>query len=190
MTDSRDHIILIGYRGCGKTTVGRILAAHTGRPFVDADEFLEAGAGMTIKDVFAAEGEAGFRDRESAVLRELAARPPLVLATGGGVILREENRRVIRQSGFVAWLTADPVTLWDRLQTDPTTRERRPNLAGGGLEEVTRMLSLREPLYRGLANLEIPVAEWSPDVIADRILAGWGARKICDSTNQPSGEGA
>jgi shikimate kinase len=169
------HLILIGYRGCGKTTVGKALASRMGREFIDADEFLEAKAGMTIREIFAVEGEAGFRNRESAVLAELTTRSPLVLATGGGAVLREENRRNLRDSGFNVWLSADAETLWDRLQTDPTTRERRPNLAGGGLEEVTRMLTLREPLYRELANLEIPAGELSPEVIADRILAEWNA---------------
>ena len=177
MNTPDEQLILIGYRGSGKSTVGRILAARLGRPFLDADEHLEARAGRTIREIFAAEGEPGFRERESAVLRELTERGPLVLATGGGVVLREANRERIRMAGFVVWLTADALTLWDRLQTDPVTRERRPNLAGGGLEEVTHMLAVREPLYRGLANLEINVGELSPDVAANRILAEWNARR-------------
>ncbi|WP_020469095.1 shikimate kinase [Zavarzinella formosa] len=189
MSSRDDQIILIGYRASGKTTVGRKLAERLGRPFMDADEYLEAQAGRTIREIFATEGEPGFRDRESAVLRELTGRGPMVLATGGGVVLREENRDRIRAAGFVAWLTADADTLWDRLQTDPVTRERRPNLAGGGLEEVTKMLTVREPLYRALANLEINVAELSPDVAADRILAAWNARRTAVFSTISTGEG-
>lgn len=186
MTTRDERIILIGYRGSGKTTIGRLLAGRLKTPFIDADEHLESQAGKTIREIFATEGEPSFRDRESAVLRELTQGGVRVLATGGGVVLREENRERIRESGFVVWLTADADTLWERLQTDPVTRERRPNLAGGGLEEVTRMLAVREPLYRGLANLEIPVGELSPEVAADRILAEWRARQQAKST----GEGA
>lgn len=175
MNNGERHLILIGYRGSGKTTVGRRLAEKTGRKFIDADEFLEARYGMSIREIFASEGEAGFRDKESLVLGELVTGPPIVFATGGGIVLRESNRKILKNHGFVAWLTADATTLWNRTQTDPTTHERRPNLAGGGIEEVVRLLSVREPLYREIANLEIPAGELSPDVIADRILAEWNA---------------
>lgn len=171
------HIILIGYRGSGKTTVGRLVAARLGRVFVDADEHLETAAGRTIREIFADEGELGFRDREESTIAELTARPDSVLATGGGAVLREANRTRLRAAGFVVWLTADATTLWDRMRTDAATRERRPDLAGGGLDEVIRLLAVRTPLYNGLADLEIPVGDLSPDVAADRILAEWAARQ-------------
>ncbi len=180
------HIILIGYRGSGKTTVGRRLAARLGRAFVDADEHLEAAAGKSIREIFAAEGEPGFRDREEATITELTTLPDAVLATGGGAVLREANRDRLRAAGFVVWLTADPHTLWERLQTDAATRERRPDLAGGGLDEVTRLLAVRTPLYRGLADLEIPAGEMSPDVAADRILAEWAARQAARLPPSPA----
>src|SRR6188768_2626659 len=110
------HLFLIGYRGSGKTTVGRLLADRLGWAFLDADAVLEDRYGRTIREIFAAEGEAGFRDKESAVLADLCTRTDTVIATGGGIVLREVNRRLLNQNGFVTWLTADPPTLLARIQ--------------------------------------------------------------------------
>src|SRR5262245_54311263 len=126
MNSSR--ILLVGYRGTGKTTVGRLLAAALGWDFFDADDQIEAAAGRTVADSFAAEGEPGFRDREAAALAELCLGANRVIATGGGAVLRPANRELLRRAGFVAWLTAPPAVVWERLQTDPTTAARRPNL--------------------------------------------------------------
>src|SRR5947209_7605430 len=95
---------LIGYRGTGKSTIGPLLARRLGWGFADADGLIEAAAGMSIAGIFAAEGEAGFRDRESAALAELCRLTDHVVATGGGVVLRPANRGLLRNSGFVAWL--------------------------------------------------------------------------------------
>lgn len=171
-----DRIHLIGYRGTGKTTVGRLVAAALGWPFTDVDDVIEATAGRSIAAIFAAEGEAGFRDRESAALRELAA-DRLVLATGGGAILRPENRDRLQSSGLTVWLTAPVEVIWERLQTDPTTADRRPNLtAAGGAEEVRAVLAAREPLYRATAHHAIATAGRSPDEVAADILRAWAAR--------------
>ena len=166
-------LFLVGYRGSGKTTVGRALAARLAWAFLDADAVLEDRAGRSIRDIFAADGEATFRDLEAVVLADLAKRTDTVIATGGGVVLREANRQLLAASGFVAWLTADAATLWARIQGDPTTAERRPALAGGGLDEVERLLAVREPLYRAIADVEVPVGAVSPDRAADAILAAW-----------------
>jgi shikimate kinase len=167
------HLYLIGYRGSGKTTAGEVLATRLGQPFVDADAVLEADAGMSIARIFATEGELGFRDRETATLRKLAAGPPAVIATGGGIILRAENRDLLRATGFVVWLTADPETLWHRIAIDPTTGDRRPNLtAAGGLEEVRAVLAAREPLYRQAAHHTVDAAR-SPELAAADILPAW-----------------
>src|SRR5436305_7307126 len=125
-------LFLIGYRGTGKSAVGRALARRLGWGFADADERVEAAAGMSIADVFAAEGEAGFRDRESAALADLCRLDRHVVSTGGGVVLRPTNRDRLRSAGFVAWLTAEPETIWARLGADPTTAARRPNLTASG----------------------------------------------------------
>jgi shikimate kinase len=175
-----DRILLIGYRGTGKTTVGQLLAAALGWEFVDADERIEAAAGRSIADIFAAEGEPGFRDREAAVLTELCAGDRRVIATGGGVVLRPANRELLRRSGFVAWLTGSPDALWRRTQADPTTAARRPNLtAAGGVEEVVNLLAVREPFYREVASAAFDTDTRSPEQVAADILTAWTRSSTC-----------
>jgi shikimate kinase len=168
-----NHLFLIGYRGCGKSSVGPLVASRLGRPFLDADVALEADAGMCIRDLFSREGEGGFRDRETATLRKLAAGEPAVIATGGGIILRPENRELLRASGLVVWLTAPAELLWDRISMDPTTAARRPNLAGGGPDEVRALLAVREPLYAATAHAVVDAAR-SPEEVAGDILSAVG----------------
>jgi shikimate kinase len=169
-----ERIFLVGYRGTGKSTVGRLLADQLGWAFTDCDGDIEAAAGKSVADIFATEGEAGFRDREAAALRELCARDRLVIATGGGAVLRPANRELLRASGFIAWLTARPETIWDRLQRDPTNAARRPNLTpAGGLDEVRALLAAREPFYRELADFTADADAPSPEVVAAGILKAW-----------------
>jgi shikimate kinase len=168
------RIYLIGNRCTGKSAVGALLAQRLGLTFVDADAELERRAGKTIREIFAGEGEAGFRDREEAMLLELSTRNDCVIATGGGIVLRPANRERLKATGFVAWLMATPETIWQRMQVDPTTLERRPPLAQGGLEEVEQLLRIREPLYREIANMAIDTEGRSPEAVAAAILAAWG----------------
>ncbi len=173
------RIFLIGYRGGGKSTVGPLLAAALGWEFVDADERIEAAAGKTIADIFAAEGEPGFRDREAAVLVELCRGERRVVATGGGVVLRPANRELLKASGYVAWLTAPPETVWQRMQADPTTAARRPNLTTGGFAEVANLMAARASLYRETAAGEFPTGGRSPHAVAADILAAWTSYSNC-----------
>ena len=129
--------------------------------------------GQTIREIFAGEGEAGFRDKEAAVLADLCAGREAVIATGGGVVLRAANRDLLKRHGFVAWLSADPDVLLTRIEADPTTAARRPTLAGGGLAEIRELLAAREPLYRACADVEVAVEALSPEQAADAILAAW-----------------
>jgi len=171
MTAAR--LFLIGARGTGKSTVARLLAAALGWDWVDADAELEARCGRSIRAVFAEEGEAGFRNREEAVLAELCRRERVVVATGGGVVLRPANRERLR-SGKVIWLTADADTLCRRLALDPITAERRPALAGGVAAddptEVALVLRQREPLYRDCADATVDTTGRSPEEITRQIL--------------------
>jgi shikimate kinase len=164
-------LALIGPRGTGKSTVGRILATRLGRPFVDADHALEQRLGVSIAELFRTRGEPYFRDEESATLRMLAERPtPLVLATGGGVILREANRELLRRFGAVVWLTADPAVLAERLAADPVND--RPALTPlGALAEIGQILAAREPLYRLAAHHIVATDGKSAGLVADEILA-------------------
>lgn len=164
-------IFLIGYRGTGKSTVARVLAARLGWTWLDADAVLEARTGRTIKEVFADVGEPGFRDREAELLAELSECQRCVIATGGGVVLRHGNRKRLKSAGAVVWLTADPDTLWQRIHDDQATAERRPTLTVGGIEEVRQLLAVREPLYRECASFEVSTSERSPDEIAKVIMS-------------------
>jgi shikimate kinase len=125
---------------------------------------------MSIKEIFAAEGETGFRDRESAVTVELTKRQDLIVAWGGGVILREANRAALTSSGRVIWLRAKGLTLLQRITQDPTTTARRPNLtSAGGLAEIEQLLAARAELYAAVADWAIDVDELAPGQVTDHI---------------------
>ena len=168
------NFYLVGYRGTGKSTVGRLIAAELGWPFVDLDERIEADARMSIAGIFVAEGEAGFRAREAAALvraGSVSDGPPSVIATGGGIILREENRRLLKATGFVVWLQASAESIWERIQTDTLTAARRPNLtAAGGLPEIVELLAVRERYYTEIAAARVPTDARSPEAVATAIL--------------------
>jgi shikimate kinase len=167
-----DRLFLIGPRGSGKTTVGQLLAGRLRWEFVDADDVIETAAGRSVADVFAAEGEAGFRQRESEALQQLIGLDRHVIACGGGVVLRPENRQLLRQSGHCAWLTGDPATLCRRLEGDPTTAARRPALTAlPPTEEMARILAEREPLYGEVAHFAVATDGRSPDEVVSAILS-------------------
>jgi shikimate kinase len=164
-------LFLIGYRGTGKTTVARLLAQRLGWKWLDADAELEARHGRSIRAIFADEGEAGFRDKEAAVLADLCTLKGHVIASGGGVVLRPENRERLRAAGKVVWLTGDARTLWARLQQDTSTPERRPNLTQGGLAEIEELLKAREPFYAACAHFTVNTTGRSPEEVVEFILA-------------------
>ena len=169
-----EHLVLIGYRGSGKTTVGTILAQRLDRAFIDTDDLIEAGAGCSIADIFLKEGEPGFRTRESAALVDAFESSEAVISTGGGIVLNESNRERLR-TGFVAWLTAAPEVLWQRMLDDPLTATRRPNLRSGGLEEVIAVSEQREQLYAATAHARFDVSGKSPESLAADILLAYEA---------------
>ena len=167
----RRNLALIGARGTGKTSVGRIVADRLGLPFADADAELERRAGRSIAAIFAAEGEPAFRDLEEQVLGELTARDGLVLATGGGVVLREANRRALRRFGLVVWLWAEPDVLAERLRRDVGGR---PALTEAGLlGEIAAVLAMRIPLYDEVADTMVDTVGRTPAEVADIILTAW-----------------
>lgn len=155
MTDR--PIALVGLRGTGKTTVGRLLAERLGLPFVDTDDDVERIAGKTIARIFADHGEPRFRDWEANAIADRLSGGPIVLATGGGAVLRDSTRRLLADRARVIWLTASVDTLLARLDADPSTANRRPRLTGGGpREEIERLCREREPLYREVATIVLP----------------------------------
>lgn len=167
------RLTLVGYRGTGKSTVAALLAERLGCGWIDADVVLEDRLGRTIADLVRDRGEAAFRDAEAELLRELLVSCAGVLATGGGVVLRPENRLLVRRVGRpVAWLTAPADVIRGRLAADPLTRDRRPALSGGDpVAEVDATLVAREPLYREVADAAFDTAVRTPGQVADEIAA-------------------
>lgn len=179
--DPRQGLALVGLRGTGKTTVGRILAERLGRPFADADVELESRAGRSIAAIFAEAGEPAFRDWEESVLAELTARRDLVLSTGGGAVVREANRRRLRDFGFVVWLSADPDVIARRLQAHPRGLAGRPALTSAGtIGELAEVLQARASLYREVADLVVKTDGRTVDEVVDAVLDVWpGRREQC-----------
>ena len=171
-------IALIGYRGSGKSQVAPRVAERLGWSWIDADDEIERRAGQSIAEIFAKHGEPAFRDLESQVLADLAARPQMVLALGGGAVLRPANRQVLVDNQCaVVWLKASAETLWQRISADTTTSQRRPNLtSGGGLGEVENLLAQREPLYAESAQLSVDTEGKSPGDVAREIVEWHRAR--------------
>lgn len=164
-------ITLIGYRGTGKSTLAAPLAQRLGWEWLDADVELERRAGRTIKDIFATDGEPEFRRLERELLSELLKRDRLVLAAGGGAIQNEATRTDMQAAGPVIWLQASVETIERRLATDPTTGQRRPNLtSSGGREEIERLLTIREPLYRECATITLNADNTSAEQLVEAVL--------------------
>ena len=188
-------ITLIGYRGCGKSTVARPLAEALGWDWIDADVELERRAGKSIRDIFATDGEPVFRDLEESVLTDLLAKDRLVVAAGGGSVMRESTRRRIQSSGPVIWLLASVETLLQRIQGDATTAARRPSLTGlDPRAEIERLLALREPIYRETATLIVgadnqPIAD-IVSTIVERLSTVPGFPSTPRPTDAPPAEGS
>jgi shikimate kinase len=166
------NLLLIGYRGTGKTVVGRLVALRLGWDAIDADEELERRAKKSIAQIFAYDGEPAFRDLESQVLADLVKLDRKVISLGGGVVLRAENRTLIKSAGAVIWLAASPETCLARIAADTATAARRPKLTTrDSLDEIRHLLAQREPLYRECASLIVDTEGKTPDAVATEVLA-------------------
>jgi shikimate kinase len=165
-TLGRRSIVLVGLMGCGKSSVGRRLAARLELPFVDADEEIERAAGKTIPDIFAEHGEAHFRDGERKVIQRLLADGPKVMATGGGAYMNDETRANIRRAGISIWLKAELAVLMRRV----AKRNNRPLLKSGDPEAVMRhLIEVRYPVYAE-ADITVDSREVAHDVIVTECL--------------------
>lgn len=158
-----NNVFLVGPMGAGKSTIGRFLAAELKLPFYDSDRVIEQRTGADIPWIFDVEGESGFRDRESAVLAELAEEPGAVIATGGGIVLRPINGEVMQRSGRVCYLTASIERLIERTAKD----KKRPLLqVDNPRQKIIDLLEQRDPLYRAIADWIVTTDRRPPKVVA------------------------
>jgi shikimate kinase len=161
------NIVLIGYRGAGKSTIARKLAERLSMPVVAMDEEIVRRAGASIPEIVERHGWDHFRDLESEVAAELGSRDGLIIDAGGGVIVREENVGNLKKNGIVFWLVADEQTIVDRIKGD----DQRPSLSGAKsfLDEVSEVLAERTPKYRAAADHAIDTAVTSVEDAVDLI---------------------
>lgn len=156
----RENLVLIGFMGTGKTSLGKLLANRLGRGFVDLDQKIERDAGMTIPKIFELHGEKYFRELEKKAVREVSERKNLVIATGGGTVKDTENVRLLKNSGVIICLTTEPEEIFRRTER----RGERPVLDGGGEERlatIKKLLAEREIFY-SQADYTIDTTDWSP----------------------------
>ena len=167
MPESIRKIILVGFRATGKSSVGRLLAAHLGVEFLDMDQVLTARYGE-ISRIVAEQGWDFFRAREKELLREVIDRQEGVIATGGGAVLHRELWPPMRASGLVIWLTSTLELICRRLGSDPVSGSQRPSLTGDDIRaETAAVLAEREPLYRAAAHLAVDSNRPVPEVVAE-----------------------
>jgi shikimate kinase len=177
------NLVLIGYRGTGKSTVAKVLAARLGRTVVSTDAEVVKRAGRAIPEIVAQHGWDHFRDLESDVCRELAAQDGLVIDTGGGAILRQKNVDALKRTGTIFWVTASVETITQRIGSDT----QRPSLTGtkSFLEEVQDVLRERIPKYQAAADHQIATDGRAVTEIADEILARWTSTQPPPSNTRP-----
>jgi shikimate kinase len=174
------NIVLMGYRGTGKSTVGKVLAARIGRELVSTDKEIVKRAGRSIPDIVAEHGWEHFRDLESHVCRDLASRDNLVIDTGGGAILRQQNVDVLKRNGTLFWLTASVETIASRIGGDT----QRPSLTGkkSFIEEIQEVLKERTPKYQAAADHILPTDGRSINQLVESLL-GWLGSNVSRSTS-------
>jgi shikimate kinase len=162
------NIVLIGFMGCGKSSIGRRLAARLGYSLLDSDELIIAAAGgKSISDLFAEEGEDNFRERETAELRKLVGNRSIILATGGGAVLKPENQVLLRNIGRVVWLHADPETLFERA----TRSRKRPLLeVENPRSTFNALLESRLPVYGAIAEVQVNATGLSHEQTVEEIV--------------------
>jgi shikimate kinase len=168
MVGSDQHLVLVGMMGVGKSTVGRIAGERLGRVLLDSDQMIEERTGRTVREIFASDGEPAFRALETEVLCEaLATTPAAVIAAAGGVVLSAENRRaLVEANARVVWLCANPGLLVDRVRSGG----HRPLLDDDPEGTLRRMVEMREPLYREVADVIVSVDGRSVNDVVEAVL--------------------
>jgi len=164
---SGNNIVLVGLMGAGKSTVGRELASALGYSFIDTDDELEHRMGVSISTIFDVEGEDGFRLREAKVIADMEDQKNAVISTGGGAVLKKENRDSLKICGTVVYLSASVETLYNRTKNS----KKRPLLQGNKAKEtIAQLLSDRNGLYMGVADIVVESGNHTPKEMAKKIL--------------------
>ncbi|HUP37360.1 MAG TPA: shikimate kinase [Candidatus Limnocylindria bacterium] len=182
-----DNVILVGFMGAGKSSVGRLLARRLGRCFVETDDMITAREGRSIPEIFAQRGEASFRALEEDAVRLLALKSGDVIATGGGLPCREGRPEALRALGTVVWLRGDFDAVYERAQRAGT----RPMLAGRGRDEIEALYRAREPYYRR-ADLTVDTTGLNLDQVVSKVLLllrGKGSSSTLSPLGRGQGEG-
>jgi shikimate kinase len=175
LPESARNLVLVGFMGSGKSSVGREIARRWGYRFLDTDTIIRQKYRKSIPDIFATLGEEVFRDEENKALRDLENSHRAVIATGGGIILQPRNHPLLRSLGVVLWLLASEEVIWERVsrnQNRPLLRTRDPRTT------ITNLLSVRYPLYRAVADINVETSGLTHQEVADRALAAirvWSA---------------
>ena len=161
-----ENVVLVGFMGSGKSSVGRLVARALRSRFVDTDRLVVDHTGLEITDIFAKHGEAWFRKEESRALRHLVGAGPLVVATGGGIVTVPANLPALNKLGYVVWLTAAEEVIWERVSRN----KKRPLLRTENPRETVRtLLEQRNPLYKTVADLKVDTSTLSHAEVAERI---------------------
>ncbi len=184
MLEELPSVFLVGPMGAGKTTIGRLLAKQLGREFVDSDWYVESQTGADIAWIFAKEGEAGFRARETRAIDELTQRKQIVLATGGGAVMCADNREFLHQRGIVVYLNAAVDVQLARTSKDKS----RPLLQRSNPRRILHELyRVRDPLYRQVAHVILPTGHTYPRHMVNQLmqhLEGFSLNVVMDSENK------
>ena len=177
------NIVLIGYRGTGKSTVGKVLATRLGRELVSTDKEIVKRAGRSIPEIVAEHGWEHFRYLESQVCKDLAGRDNLVIDTGGGAILRQENVDAFKRNGTLCWLTASVNTIANRIGGDT----QRPSLTGkkSFVEEIQEVLEERIPKYQAAADHIVPTDGRSIKQLVENLLSALGSAPVDQGFREP-----
>lgn len=175
-SQTKPNLYLVGYRGSGKSTVAPLLAERLGFRCVDTDRLLEERLGEPISSFFSRVGEAEFRRHESDVVESVGHEFNQVISLGGGSILAPQNHLAIRSTGKVVWLNCSVDALAKRLTQDQSRGTLRPSLTGTGVvQEIQSVLRVREPIYRGIADLIVDASALTPEAITQEIVTWWNS---------------
>lgn len=166
------NIVLIGYRGAGKTVVGKRLASQLGMKFVDIDHLIEERFQKRIIEIVESQGWDHFRNIEKRLIQEISKQDHLVIAPGGGAVLDVNNIIALRKKGFIIWLKAEPEILYKRLEEDQTSMSQRPPLTNKGfLEEINEVIAERNHLYEWASEAQLDTSTLSVEMVVDRVLS-------------------